>query len=96
MINNAATKSLLAMALLLTSACATLDAGHLPQDAVLCPEPRPQICTMDYNPVCATRDTTNTCDTLPCPSTETATYSNGCGACADAAVIYFQPGACKE
>lgn len=84
------------MALLLASACATQNAGQMPADAVRCTEPRPQICTMDYTPVCATRVDAIRCVTTPCPSTEMATYANGCGACADATVTYYQPGACDE
>ena len=50
----------------------------------LCTEPRPEVCTMDYNPVCATR-----------ADGSTATYPNGCGACADAAVVSHRPGTCE-
>lgn len=52
-----------------------------------CPEQRPQVCTMDYQPVCATRDTGIRCVAAPCPSTEQKTYSNACNACADAKVL---------
>lgn len=51
---------------------------------------------MDYRPVCATRDSGTRCVTSPCDSTETATYANGCGACADPAVIAWVPDACPE
>lgn len=60
-----------------------------------CPEQRPQICTMDYRPVCATRDTGVRCVTSPCPSTEQKTYSNACSACADAKVIGHLPDECQ-
>lgn len=51
--------------------------------ATLCTEPRPQMCTQDYVPVCATRaDGTR------------RTYSNGCMACADTAVTSHVPGPC--
>ena len=80
--------------LLVLTACAQLPS--LPDDAVRCVEPRPQVCTMDYRPVCATRDNGTRCVTTPCDSTETATYANGCGACADPAVIAWVPGACPE
>jgi len=59
-----------------------------------CPEQRPQICTMDYRPVCATRDTGIRCVTTPCPSSEQKTYSNACSACADAKVIGYIPDEC--
>ena len=59
-----------------------------------CPEQRPHMCTMDYRPVCATRDTGVRCVTTPCPSTEQKTYSNACSACADTKVIGHIPGEC--
>lgn len=59
-----------------------------------CPEQRPNVCTMDYRPVCATRDTGVRCVTTPCPSTEQKTYSNACGACADVKVIGHIPDEC--
>ena len=46
---------------------------------VVCTEPRPEVCTMDYNPACGDNG---------------RTYSNACGACADAAVAYSDVGAC--
>lgn len=63
---------------------------------VACTDPRPQACTMDYRPVCATRDTGIRCVTTPCPSTEKRTYSNGCGACSDPKVSGYVPEACPE
>lgn len=63
-------------------------------ELTLCPEQRPQICTMDYRPVCATRDTGVRCVTAPCPSTEQKTYSNACSACADVKVICHIPDEC--
>ncbi|MDH3761710.1 MAG: hypothetical protein OEU50_12065 [Gammaproteobacteria bacterium] len=71
--------------ILLLSACATQNAAQAPANAVHCSDPRPQICTMDYTPVCATRD-----------SSETATYANACGACSDSRVMYHVAGACSE
>jgi hypothetical protein len=62
---------------------------------IQCPDQRPQICTMDYRPVCATRDTGVRCVTTPCPSSEQKTYSNGCSACADATVIGYIADECK-
>jgi hypothetical protein len=59
-----------------------------------CTNPRPQACTMDYTPVCATRDTGIRCVTTPCPSSEKKTYSNGCGACSDPKVSEYVQGAC--
>jgi len=61
-----------------------------------CTNPRPEMCTMDYRPVCATKDTGVRCVTQPCDSTETATYSNGCSACSDHMVLSYEPEACQE
>jgi hypothetical protein len=60
----------------------------------ICPEQRPQMCTKQYAPVCATRDTGIRCVKAPCPSTEERTYGNGCTACADEKVMGFIPGEC--
>ncbi len=49
----------------------------------ICPQQRPQLCTMDYQPVCAqTQDKTN------------KTYANGCNACAEQQVVSYSLGAC--
>jgi len=66
------------------------------ESAVECKEPRPEMCTQEYRPVCATRDNGVRCVTTPCDSTETKTYSNGCMACADPAVYFYYPGACAD
>ena len=50
-----------------------------------CMEPRPQVCTMDYRPVCASLATG-----------ERKTYANACGACADSAVVSWHEGECQE
>jgi hypothetical protein len=53
-------------------------------DAVQCTEPRPQICTMEYIPVCADlSDGTR------------RTYASGCVACSDANVVNYRPGQCE-
>ena len=48
-----------------------------------CEEPRPEVCTMDYRPVCG-----NLADG------SVKTYSNGCGACSDANVSSWVEGEC--
>ncbi|MCW5772119.1 MAG: hypothetical protein KIT16_10825 [Rhodospirillaceae bacterium] len=54
-----------------------------PPGIATCTEPRPQMCTQDYKPVCATKaDGTR------------RTYSNGCMACADKSVVSHVPGPC--
>jgi len=52
-------------------------------DLILCQEPRPQICTREYEPVCAT---------LQDGSTKTG--STGCTSCSDPEVIGYKMGAC--
>jgi len=48
-----------------------------------CSDPRPQICTMEYVPVCASLK-----------NNTTKTYASGCSACADKKVISYSPGDC--
>jgi hypothetical protein len=71
----------------LLGACAsgTPDKALAIEGAVVCKDPRPQVCTMDYTPVCATL-----------PDGSVKTYSNGCGACADASVKSWVADACPE
>ena len=52
-------------------------------DLILCEEPRPQVCTREYNPVCAT---------LKDGSTKTG--STGCTSCSDPEVVGYKMGAC--
>ena len=52
-------------------------------DLIICEEPRPQICTREYNPVCAT---------LKDGSTKTG--STGCTSCSDPEVVGYKMGAC--
>lgn len=67
------------LVLLLLSACSTTP------DVVPCSDPRPQVCTMEYNPTCAERNDGTVAD-----------YSSPCNACADDAVSGYVPGACPE
>ena len=54
-------------------------------DLVLCTEPRPEICTQDYTPVCGQhKDGSRT------------TYSNSCTACSNPDVVGSLPGACPD
>lgn len=62
----------------------------------VCKEPRSPMCTREYNPVCATKDTGVRCVTTPCPSTELKTYATACTACADEKVISYTAGKCAE
>ena len=50
-----------------------------------CAEPRSQVCTMEYIPVCGHRY-----------DGERKTYPNACSACSDSEVSGRHPGACEE
>jgi len=52
-------------------------------DLILCEEPRPQICTREYNPVCGTL-----------MDGSTVTGSTGCTSCSDSNVVGYNMGAC--
>ena len=52
---------------------------------IVCPEPRPQICTMDYLPVCGQLQ-----------DGSFKVYSNGCSSCSDPAVVGYREGECTE
>ncbi len=65
------------------------------EDLIGCTDPRPEICTMEYNPVCASVDNGIRCIQAPCPSTDWKTYATGCTACADKNVYGYKPGACN-
>lgn len=55
----------------------------------------PVLCTEEYAPVCAIRETGIVCVTEPCPTHEYATYSNRCKAQAGKAVTVFS-GECGD
>ena len=61
-----------------------------------CKKPRPEMCTQQYQPVCANRDTGMRCFKAPCPATKKASYGNACSACADKKVYGYTAGACKK
>lgn len=50
-----------------------------------CTAPRPQVCTMEYAPVCASLARGGRAD-----------YSSGCNACADDAVLSYVEGVCDD
>ncbi|MFV2059515.1 MAG: hypothetical protein ACC653_02455 [Gammaproteobacteria bacterium] len=74
--------------LLVVSACETTVAqNEVPVEVTTittCSEPRPQICTNEYKPVCATLD-----------DGKQETYATGCTACADTFVVSYQKDVCK-
>ena len=54
------------------------------EQMIACKEPRPQLCTQDYRPVCAVRQ-----------DGSYKTYFNGCSACSDPAVSGYHEGTCE-
>ncbi|PLW68352.1 hypothetical protein [Pseudohalioglobus lutimaris] len=74
--------ALAALLLLMLAGCQTRPAPSL---VTQCEEPRPQVCTMEYSPVCA--------DLV---AGGKAHYSSGCNACADDAVGGYLQGECPE
>ena len=50
----------------------------------VCTDPRPQVCTMDYRPVCAQME-----------DGSSKTYANGCTACSDQLVTTYEEGVCR-
>jgi hypothetical protein len=78
-------KSIIVITILFVSACGSTQQPHSGEVKLTeCPELRPEMCTMDYNPVCG-----NLSDAT------FKTYSNGCNACSDSKVISYSQGECK-
>ncbi len=73
--------------------CSTADAT---KEYVECKTPRPQMCTREYNPVCAKVDTGIRCIKAPCPSEEWQTFATGCTACSDSKVYGYVLGECQN
>ncbi|MCK5896879.1 MAG: hypothetical protein KAG20_08740, partial [Cocleimonas sp.] len=69
----------------ITSASSPLPTGAYTE----CKDPRPDLCTEEFRPVCGKVDTGVRCVTTPCPSTEHKTYANACKACTDPKVYGF-------
>lgn len=77
----------IAVASLLLILCAGCSTNEPPPPSLdqLCNAPRPQVCTMEYSPVCGTHRVGTVKD-----------YSSGCNACADDAVASYVPGTCPN
>lgn len=59
--------------------------SKMPDISNVCKEPRPQMCTMIYQPVCGFNK-----------EGQFKTYSSDCNACSHVAVIGYNEGACEE
>ena len=53
------------------------------ENQIKCEEPRPEMCTMNYLPVCGLNS-----------DKSVKTYSNACTACSDKQVVSYKDGAC--
>ena len=60
-------------------------AAEASADLNLCIDPRPEICTQNYAPVCGVHE-----------DGSRKTYSNGCSACSNPDVVGTLPEACPE
>lgn len=60
---------------------------NVKDDLTRCTEPRPEICTMDYTPVCGLQRVSGT--------EQWKTYSNACTACSDSSVTGYRKDACE-
>ena len=56
-----------------------------PDDMTLCTNPRPEICTMEYNPVCGFMQ-----------NNDSGTYASPCTACSDSTVVGYTMGSCES
>ncbi|MEH6582707.1 MAG: hypothetical protein V7754_12280 [Halioglobus sp.] len=72
------------LAVLFVSGCG-INQQPTPSMVTHCETPRPQVCTMEYVPVCA----------YPLAG-GTKEYSSGCNACADEAIAVYIPGPCSN
>ena len=97
--NSSLSSMSIGLLLVVTSGCTSsppvTHAPERPPNYVACTSPRPEVCTREYRPVCAQRDTGVRCVTAPCPSAEAVTMPNACSACSDAKVIGYVPDACR-
>ena len=66
---------------LMISACSAKPVN--PDDMTLCTNPRPEVCTMEYAPVCGYTDSGQ------------KTYASGCTACSDKSVNGYTEGECE-
>ena len=73
------------LAALLLTVIAGCQTGPAPTLVTQCTDPRPQVCTMEYAPVCAAL-----------VAGGRKQYSSACNACADDAVSGYLNGECAE
>jgi len=74
----------------------TLDLTTPAPEFTLCGTNRPEMCTLEYAPVCALLTNDVTCVTEPCASTNAVKMSNACGACAKQEVVGYYSLPCDD
>lgn len=72
------------MMVMLMAVVACSSSNKVPDKAGACEEPRPQMCTREYKPVCGVQE-----------NSIAKTYGNACTACSDEKVVFFLQGDCK-
>jgi hypothetical protein len=73
--------------LFLSAAACGCSATQMKDDLTECTEPRPEVCTMDYTPVCGLQRVSG--------SEQWKTFSNACSACSDSTVVGYNKDACE-
>jgi hypothetical protein len=87
------------LSILLLVACSTQGASvNVPNTIQLtgCTDPRPEVCTSEYRPVCGIRDTAIRCVKAPCPTNEYRVFPNACEACRDQQVFGHAESSCED
>lgn len=74
-----------ALALSLLAGCQSPSQDTNDPSFASCPEPRPKVCTREYDPVCARRS-----------DGSWTTLATGCTACGDEDVVGFRRGGCES
>ncbi len=87
MITNKQCRYELIVFLLLSASTFGCSATKADKDITICTEPRPEVCAMDYTPVCGLRNVG--------AKEGWKTYSNACSACSDPTVTGYEKDACE-
>ena len=75
---------LMALSLICTGCVSAEKEKSVDLELIICPEERPEMCTMQYDPVCAELS-----------DGSRKSYSTDCTACADKNVVGYKSGECK-